>query len=241
MENVNSLNKNWFIDGWIDFEYKKYELLAYLKKVDKLFNQTKLYPYFSDLINHYSNLNHYIKNQENFKTNFKRNINSIDLKNLELNFKSKFKEHEIIEEMLSIINFAQKELKNSIEQGEELYEFIFSKMTIDSVGLIPFYNKEGYLIVTKNGDKNASVFRYKSSLIHYDNDNYYGLKTQKINESFYNYNSTPSSIKIKLIKQFKDLPNPATYSLHCDLNFSYKHSIIPIAKRWLLKQINSAA
>ena len=151
MENVNSLNKNWFIDGWIDFEYKKYELLAYLKKVDKLFNQTKLYPYFSDLINHYSNLNHYIKNQKDFKTNFKRNLNSIDLKNLELNFKTKFKEHEIIEEMLSIINFAQKELKNSIEQGEELYEFIFSKMTIDSVGLIPFYNKEGYLIVTKNG------------------------------------------------------------------------------------------
>jgi hypothetical protein len=241
MEEFKSLKKNWFVDGWIDFEYKKYELLAYLQKVDQLFNQNKLYPYFSDLIYHYSYVNEYIQNERDFKSNFNKNIKSIDLKNLELNFKSEFKKHYIIEEMLNIIHFAQKELKTSIDQGEELYELIFSKMTIDTVGLIPFYNKEGYLIVTKSGNNNTTVFRYKSSLIHHNNDNYYGLKTDKIDESFYNYSSTPSSIKVKLINRFKDLPNPATYSLHCDLNFSYEHSVIPIAKRWLIKQINSAA
>ena len=241
MDNLNILSKNWFSDGWIDYEYKKYELLSYLQKIDKLFNQTKLYPYFSDLINHYQNISKYIDLQKDFKKKFNKNIQSIDLKNLELNFKSKFKEHKVIEEMINIINFAKKEIKNSIDQGEELYDFIFSKMRIESVGLVPFYNKEGYLIITKNGDKNASIFRYKCSLIHYEKDNYYGLKTQKINNELYSYNSTPNSIKINLINQFKDLPNPATYSLHCDLNFSFKHSIIPIAKRWLIKHINTTA
>ncbi|MBM78750.1 MAG: hypothetical protein CL846_09735 [Crocinitomicaceae bacterium] len=241
MDNLNTLSKNWFSDGWIDYEYKKYELLSYLQKIDKLFNQTKLYPYFSYLINHYQNISKYINLQKDFKKSFNKNIQSIDLKNLEINFESKFKDHEVIEEMINIVNFAKKEIKNSIDQGEELYDFIFSKMRIESVGLVPFYNKEGYLIITKNGDKNASIFRYKCSLIHYESDNYYGLKTQKINNDLYNYNSTPSSIKINLINQFKDLPNPATYSLHCDLNFSFKHSIIPIAKRWLIKHINTTA
>ena len=69
MDNLNALSKNWFSDGWIDYEYKKYELLSYLQKIDKLFNQTKLYPYFSDLINHYQNISKYIDLQKDFKKN----------------------------------------------------------------------------------------------------------------------------------------------------------------------------
>ena len=50
-----------------------------------------------------------------------------------------------------------------------------------------------------------------------------------------------SNVKLQLIKIYKDLPNPATYSLHSHLKISYEHSILPIAKRWLIKEIASAA
>ena len=144
---LKSLNKNWFIDGWIDFEYKKYELLAYLQKVDQLFNQTKLYPYFSDLINHYSYVNEYMKNESDFKSNFNKNIKSIDLKNLQLNYKSNFKKHYIIEEMLNIIHFAQKELKtrrNEPKYIREIAEFISSHkgIKIESLASMTKINSE---------------------------------------------------------------------------------------------------
>jgi hypothetical protein len=32
---MNKLSENWISEGWIDFEYKKYLLLAYLKNVDE--------------------------------------------------------------------------------------------------------------------------------------------------------------------------------------------------------------
>ena len=64
MDENLKLNNNWYSDGWIDFELKKYKLLAYLQKADDFFKQSKLYPVLSELIQHYNHLNNYQKNQE---------------------------------------------------------------------------------------------------------------------------------------------------------------------------------
>ena len=53
---MKALSETWFADGYIDFELKKYTLLAYLQQVNKYFNENKLYPQLSDLIFHYNNL-----------------------------------------------------------------------------------------------------------------------------------------------------------------------------------------
>ncbi|PIQ20585.1 MAG: hypothetical protein COW65_14085 [Cytophagales bacterium CG18_big_fil_WC_8_21_14_2_50_42_9] len=47
---------NWLTDGLIDFEYKKYQLLAYLKGVQCEFKKKRLYPIFSDVMMHYQNI-----------------------------------------------------------------------------------------------------------------------------------------------------------------------------------------
>ena len=53
---MDSLKHDWLTEGLIDYEYKKYVLLAYLKDVSRRFNQSELYPFMSDLVFHYRNL-----------------------------------------------------------------------------------------------------------------------------------------------------------------------------------------
>ena len=53
---MRQLTTNWFTEGIIDFEHKKYLLLAYLQHVSKQFDETKLYPFLSDLVFHYQNV-----------------------------------------------------------------------------------------------------------------------------------------------------------------------------------------
>jgi hypothetical protein len=53
---MKSLSETWFADGYIDFELKKYTLLAYLQEINKYFNENKLYPQLADIIFHYNNL-----------------------------------------------------------------------------------------------------------------------------------------------------------------------------------------
>ena len=50
------LKENWLTEGLIDFEYKKYQLLAYLKRVKDSFNKVELYPFLSDLVFSFSPL-----------------------------------------------------------------------------------------------------------------------------------------------------------------------------------------
>ena len=47
---MKSLSETWFAEGYIDFELKKYTLLAYLQEVNKYFDANKLYPQLADLI-----------------------------------------------------------------------------------------------------------------------------------------------------------------------------------------------
>ena len=237
---MEQLNKNWFVEGWLDFEYKKYILLAYLQKIKKSFDNVKLYPCLGEVINHYEDLVRYSKQQNELKSNLKKHIDNIDLKNLKLNF-ADLHEDEIINKIMEIVNYSIPKLKQSVERGTELYDFIRSKIKMDTVGIVPFYNKEGYLMIQIDGSPIISVYRYNSSIIHKNNDQYHGLKTQKIDQFNFSYSTSLPNIKIDLTKKYKDLPTPATYVIHCSMQFPKKHSIMPIAKRLLLKELSKAA
>ena len=53
---MKMLSQTWFAEGFIDFELKKYTLLAYLQEIHKHFDEQKLYPQLADIILHYNNL-----------------------------------------------------------------------------------------------------------------------------------------------------------------------------------------
>lgn len=241
MDESLKLNNNWYSEGWIDFELKKYKLLAYLQKADDFFKQSKLFPVLSELVQHYNHLNDYQKNQKQITNNLKKEIESIDLKKMKIIFKKHRFSEKFIDELMKIIHFAQKEIKKSIDYGEETYHHLSSNIKFDTVGLIPFYNKEGYLFISRDSDKTLKVYRYNYNYIQQENDLFHNLKTNEISHDFNTLSSSLSGIKLQLIKKFKELPNPATYSLHSQLNISFEHSILPIGKRWLLREIVSVA
>ena len=53
---MEKLSKDWLTQGLIDFEYKKYVLMAYLQTVKSSFGKVELYPFMADLVFHYRNL-----------------------------------------------------------------------------------------------------------------------------------------------------------------------------------------
>ena len=61
--NMEQLTINWFVEGRIDFEIKKYTLLSYLSHINHQFNTNKLYPSMADLVFHYNNLMAFKKNK----------------------------------------------------------------------------------------------------------------------------------------------------------------------------------
>src|SRR5574338_318753 len=81
---MKTLSHTWFAEGYIDFELKKYTLLAYLQEIHKEFTQNKLYPQLSDIIFHHNNILHFKHNKEMLQEQFPKRFTGVNMDRLQL-------------------------------------------------------------------------------------------------------------------------------------------------------------
>lgn len=235
------LKENWLTEGLIDFEYKKYMLLAYLQKVKESFHKVELYPFLADMVYHYRNLQAIQENKSMIYDAFPKELSSEDIRNLELNYKTIMEDDLIMKEIESIIEFALPQLKSHLEEGSVIYEFVESKCEIEPIGLTSLSVNEGYLFITQPPETETKIYRYHTTIYGSSTDQYRGINLHYVVKEQRNLSNSYEKIKLKLIKQFKDLPNPATYLILSKLKFPFTPTLMPVAKRLLVKQVSKAA
>jgi len=235
------LKENWLTEGLIDFEYKKYILLAYLKKVKESFHRVELYPFLSDMVYHYRNLKAIQENKSMIHDAFPKQLTSEDLRTLELNYKTIMDDDVIMKEIESIIDFAIPQLKLHLEEGSVIYDYVESKCEIEPIGLSSLSVNEGYVFITQPPETETRIFRYQTTIFGNSTDNFRGINLNYVYKEKRSLANSYEKIKLKLIKQFKDLPNPATYLILSKLKFPFNPTLMPVAKRLLVKQVSKAA
>ena len=238
---MEHLSANWLTEHLIDFEYKKYTLLAYLKSVKEKFHHHLLYPQLGELIFHYNNLQKLKANKNIIFDQFPKLATSIDLKNLNINYQKVVDDDEIMKEISDIIEYALPSFDKTINYGRELYDFVEENLSIDEVGLMPIYRREGYLLVSEECRAETKIFRYKMSMLEHDDELYSLVNTTYLSTEVQSISYTANHIKLKLMSLIKDLPNPATYLVTSKWSFPIEETILPITKRWLIRTINQAA
>ena len=159
---MEALNKNWLTEGLLDFEYKKYVLLAYLQNVKQHFNKTELYPPLSDLIWHYKNLLNIKNSYEQLSSGFKKELESFDAKDLKLIY-AKGQQEEWLKEMDGIINYATPLLQQNIYEGKEIYDLIEKHLSLSTVGIMPVNHSEGYFLFHYTKSKKVPAYYYSVS------------------------------------------------------------------------------
>lgn len=235
------LKENWLTEGLIDFEYKKYVLLAYLKRVKESFHKVELYPFLSDMVYHYRNLQAIQENKSMIYDAFPKELSSDDLKNLELNYRTIMEDDAIMREIESIIEFALPQLKSHLEEGSVIYEFVESKCEIEPIGLTSLSVNEGYVFITQPPETETKIYRYHTTLFGNSTDQFRAVNLNYVFKERRSLSNSYEKIKLKLIKQFQDLPNPATFLILSKLKFPFTPTLMPVAKRLLVKQVSKAA
>ena len=235
---MDNLKDSWLTDGLIDFEYKKYVLLAYLKKVKESFSRVELYPYLSDLVFHYRNLVALQENKTLIFESFPKELSLENLKMLELNYKKMIEDDAVMMEVESIMEFAVPQLKGSVEEGSSIYEFVESKCELSPVGVVPLYAHEGYMFLTQPPENETSVYRYQVTVYKSSAEPMRGLQTQLVYTTQYNFSNTYEQMKLTLIRKYTDLPNPAAFLVLSKMKFPYLQTLVPVAKRLLIKHLS---
>ena len=238
---MKTLSETWFAEGRIDFELKKYTLLAYLQEVTKYFNENKLYPQLADIIFHYNNIVAFRENKKYLQEHFPKKMTGIQMEKLQLLYEQMIGDDELMQELEDIIHYSAGKMKGAIQNGTGIYEFVEDKIEITPVGLIPLDTHEGYFFLSSGNEKSTGVYHYRLSIFEKHDEKYRSIRTLFIDNWKRSISGTYENIKTELIKRWKDLPNPAVYSIETSLRFPVDETILPIAKRRLVKFISAAA
>jgi hypothetical protein len=238
---MHQLSKDWLTQGLIDFEYKKYVLLAYLKTARGAFSKVELYPFLGDLVFHYRNLVAIKENKALIRESFPKEISVEEFKKLELSYRAMVEDDAVMSELESIIEFALPKIKDSLNEGSLIYEHVESQCEIAPIGVTPLYAKEGYLFVTQPPEKETNVYRYQVSFFEQSHEQLRSLNTTFIESVEKNVANTYEQMKLNLVRKFRDLPNPATYLIVSRMKFPFTETLMPVAKRLFVKHISKAA
>lgn len=237
---MKQLSETWFAEGYIDFELKKYTLLAYLQETNKYFHENRLYPQLSDLIFHYNNLIAFKENKKYLQEQFPKKLTGIQIEKLQLLYEQMIQDSELMQELEEIINYSAGEMKSTISNGTEIYEFVEGNLTIAPIGLVPLDIQEGYFFLSTGNTRSTRVYHYRLSIFEKHDEKYRSIRTSYIEMLQRSMVNTYENIKYDLIKKRSELPNPAVYSIETDLAFPVEETLLPIAKRSLVKYISVA-
>jgi hypothetical protein len=235
---MEKLSKDWLTQGLIDFEYKKYLLMAYLQTVKNSFGKIELYPFLADLVFHYRNLQALKENKALIRDSFPKELSLEEFKKLELSYRAMIEDDAVMSELESIINFSLPQIKESLQEGSVIYEYVESQCEISPIGVTPLYAKEGYLFVTQPPEKETTIYRYQMSIFEGSQEQLRSLNTKFIECVEKTTMNTYERLKLDLIKKFSDLPNPAAYLILAKMKFPFAETLMPVAKRLFVKHIS---
>lgn len=234
---MEKLDKDWITNGLIDFEYKKYVLLAYLQHVQNNFDQDRLYPFLSDLIAHYQDVQSFKNRKTLLKTGFPKEITKIDLEKLRLSYESMTHDSELMEALEEIVEYALPEMKNTLGIGKELYDTVEADLHIEPVGIVPLYKDEGYVMLEMAPQKRTDIYQYKISKFVMSGEGFRSIYLKLIKSMRRGLGETFEGIKMGLVKTYQALPNPATFLLQAHKPYPVKETVVPIAKRLVLQTV----
>ncbi len=233
---MEALSLELFTQVGIDFEVRQYRTLDALKNIKRNFSHNKLYPHLSQLIDLFNNLKTVVERIDQMEQNMPREIKKIDLKNKKITYQLLHSDYKHLQSVKDIINWAMPFINQTIREGVTIYEFVDENFNVEQVGIRPTYTVEGYVFIPDNNNSQLLLFRYELSIFTGPTDRYRSLKTRFLRSvDVREAQVPPSSLKMELVRENQDLPNPATYAFNTDLNFPFEETLFPVARRKFMR------
>ncbi len=235
---MKQLSENWLTENRIDLEYKQYILLAWLESVHEQFDNQLVYPGLQELIHHYRNLCKIKERTDSMYQAFPSTMNAIDLANFKISYEKVIGNDHLMDELKQIIDYSIPKFEQHLEEGKVVYSYIEEKLHLEPVGLIPLSKEAGYLLMEIQEPNETRVFGYTMKLYEDAGEKYRSLHTYPIKIVSRNLINTPSNIKLELIRENKELPNPATFVMNSEIPLAFEETYFPIAKRMLIRSLS---
>ncbi|MFY8000847.1 MAG: hypothetical protein ACOVSW_19795 [Candidatus Kapaibacteriota bacterium] len=235
-----ALSISTFIGAVHDSERTRFEVLNGLKTIRTNFHHNRIFPDLSTLIELFGSLQSITQSADNLRAKAHRSIKDLNLKERKVIYEETPINDDDFEQIQELILWALPLIQDAIEEGKTMFEFVEENLSLEVVGILPSYLEEGYMVVPDNASSALHVIRYEVSIFTSAEERYRSLKTSFVKSLRQSAIVQPiQSIKLELVQEYPTLPNPATYAFATDLEFPFHETILPVAKRRLLRHLYS--
>lgn len=221
-----------------DQELSEYKILAALKYYSEQLHRNLLYPSFAELID----INNLLMDIVSQKMSYHK-MRAQEKLTSDLEFKNSVSENDDdqydnpeISNLFDLVIWTVPRLREVLNEGVAIYDFVESQASIEEVGSIPSHITDGYFLISDHQIKEIHVFKFKLSNNSHSVVPMKSLKTTYV-DSAENaaLDISPESIKEDLIKRYPELPDPATYFIRVDVDMPFTETILPVVKRKMMK------
>lgn len=257
------------VNNEFDPEKAQYEVLAELQKVDKAFENDRLFPYLAQLVDGVRSLHAVKEDREQKRERMQDNQDMVDIdwekgivqrdpvsdrpfEKQDADYDPDLPQLDSVEKVESVFwltDFAIENMCSLIEYGKTVYESVSSNIEIATVGIVPSYQAEGYMLIPNLQADELTIQRYELGRVEQmdslqsmvsesgDDEVKFVLKTRRV-KTIARSPTMPihNEIKSDLIERRPDLPNPATFYFEVGETAPFEDTLLPIAKREFLRQ-----
>lgn len=232
------LSLDLFFSAANDIEQAQYRVLYELKTIREAFSNNIIYPHLGRLITLRENLQSILANLDEVRGANPGDLTAIDADDLSLEYDGKHLRDDNITSVEAVIGWALPLIHDAIEEGRTIFEFVEENLMLEEVGIVPAYTEEGYVLVPDRCSSQLHVLQYKLSIFSGKDDSFRSLRTTHVDSiDTATIFPDPTTVKLSLLREFRDLPNPATYAFVTDLDFPYENTLLPVAKRKLMRYL----
>ncbi len=233
---MKTLNPNWFTEGILDAEYKRYILLAYLQEVEKEYKCSRIFPALQNLAINAKSMQDFKDQCESLSASFPKSLTGFDPKSGQLQYTASVNDPQLLAIINEIIDYSLPKIALKLQEGKEIYDTVENLIEIEPLGIIPIYKDEGYLFIQSDGETHMDIYTYKISFLEEGKSDRI-LETTFLKRTKRTISNTFYGIKEKLIKEFQNLPIPATYVITSHLSFPKEATLLPVAKRLFVRKL----
>ena len=237
---MDRLGLDTFIGGSDDLEVRQYHILQGLKMLHGELDHNRLYPALAELIDLMTVLDDFLQRKTDIQSRLPHRVQGLDIEKKQLIYEPVKGKEGDVDRAAALIDWALPRIRELLDEGAKVYKFVDDHISIEHVGIMPMYREEGYWFVPENASSRLHLLRYQVALFTSATERFRALKTnvlESIEQAYVRHSL--EAIKLDLIGKYHDMPNPATYACETDLDFPYAETILPVAKRKLMKAVFS--
>jgi hypothetical protein len=234
---MEALTFSFYTDFSSDPEQRIYAFRHAMQTVALSFRKNALYPYLTQLIELHSQLETFLERYDAFERNQPKTLTAVDLVRNELTYEAHFVDTGM-QKTVAFIREALPFIRQNIEEGAAIYEFVEQQLHFEPVGVVPNYRSEGYFMIQDTEADNVKVYRYGLSLLTSADQRFRSIRTNLVRTlTDAEKLIPPNTVKLQLIEEHTELPNPAIFQFRSEMDFPFSATLFPVCRRLLLRQV----